>query len=80
MQVANGCFYSIKSIFFWVCNGNIAAMLKGGGKGGGDQGAGGHDNEYSMVAEFWEGNVFLFLSILNLLVCLEVLKVALETC
>jgi len=58
-------------------------LWKGGGKGGcgvGDQVAGGHDNDYSMVVEFWEVNVFLFLSILNLLVCLEVLKAPLEAC
>jgi hypothetical protein len=67
-----------KEHILWVCNSNIAALWKGGGKGGcggSVQGAGGH-NDYSMVVEFWEVNVFLFLSILNLLVCLKVLEVA----
>jgi len=62
-QVANGCFYSIKNIFFWVCNSNIVALWRGVGS---VQGAGGHDHDYSMVVEFWELNVFLFLSVLNL--------------
>jgi hypothetical protein len=59
-----------KEHIFWVHNSNIAALWKGGGKGGSGgsvQGAGGH-NDFSMVIEFWEVNVFLFLSILNLLV------------
>lgn len=59
------------NISWVVCNSNIAALWEGGGKGGcgvGDQVAGGHDNDNSRDVEFWVVNVFLFLSIFNLLV------------
>ena len=49
-----------KEHIFWVCNSNIAALWKGGGKGGcggSVQGAGEHNNYYSTVVEFLELNV-----------------------
>lgn len=82
MQVASGCFCSINSIFFW----SIIATLQHCGKVEVKLDVG-LVTKYQVnmmitvwLFEFLEVNVLLFLSILNLLVCLEVLKAPLETC